>query len=217
MILLVHFVVLNIISSGYAYNALLIKDYVKYNYVTTILLVSCGSGYESNGIETIKNLQTHGIWINVWDISNELIISDFDYKHFFLRLSHPPCVMVNLDCNQTSAFMAQMSKRIMFHYERNWLMFSASLERSFDILNRQNINVDADILLAVRVEENDESDQYDTYEVFNPSGTRGGRLNVTKLGSWNKKIGLDIPSKQTKIERRRNLTGLTFPAVITVK
>lgn len=53
--------------------------------------------------------------------------------------------------------------------------------------------------------------------MFNPSFTRGGKLNVTQIAYWNLGVGFTLKSRQSKIERRHDLKGLWFHAVIGVK
>lgn len=215
MKLLLHiFLNLGFATRHYSCNVFLIKDYLKTNYLTTMLLVSCGN--EPTSMETLRVL--HGNWINVWDISDASVLTDFNYDRFFGRYSQPHGVVVNLECNNTSSFMGQISKRILFHNERFWLMFHTDLENTFGILSQQNINVDAEIVLALPVDADytEELENYEIYEVFNPSSNRGGRLNITQLGNWNKNDGFNIPVKQTKIERRRDLRGIILPSVISV-
>lgn len=57
---------------------------------------------------------------------------------------------------------------------------------------------------------------YQINDVYNPSKVRGGRLNITTIGKWDTHSGIQISSVQSKIERRRNLGGLKFIAVVTV-
>lgn len=205
------FVILITLKCGLTHN-ILIKDYFISNHITTVLLISCESKNEINTIHTIENLQRYGIWINIWDISMESVLTNFDYHRFFVRFSNPPSIVINLECNQTTAFLAQMSKRVLFHSERKWLMLSGRLEDSLDILNKQNINFDAEINLVIP----SVRQHYEIYEVFNPSYNRGGRLNITQVGNWSAEIGWNIQLKQTKIERRHDLNGITFPTVIPV-
>lgn len=205
------FVILTILTSCLSYNNLSLKDYIKSNDINVVLLISCESDNERFTIKTIEDLQHRGLWTNVWDISTEVVSTNFNYHRFFGRYSHPPCIVINLECNQTKAFLAEMSKRVFFHYERNWLMLSESLEQAFDILNQQNINFDAEIILTISAGQG----YYDIYEVFNPSHSRGGRLNITRIGRWSEEIGWNIV-KHTKIERRHDLSGITFPTVIPV-
>lgn len=176
-----------------------------------MLLISC---------ENQPQLSTYyvptGIWMNFWDISDESALTDFNYYRFFGRYSHPHGVVVNLNCNTTIPLFAQLSQRTLFHNERFWLMFSANVGEAFDVLHLQKINVDAEIILAEPIDGNDVNG-FALYEVFNPSSNHGGRLNITQLGSWNRIDGFNIAVKQTKIERRRDLHGITFSAVISVR
>lgn len=206
----------SILVCTHCQTATLIKDYLQMNNLNTVLLISCGNKYNVHSMETLNALHQHRIWINVCDFSNESRIADFDYNKFFMRLSNAHCVVMDLDCNQTSAFMAEISNRMLFHYERNWLIFSSSFNKSFDILSQQNINVDAEVSLVVPVEQENDNFNYDLYEVYNPSRKHGDRLNITLLGNWNKNVGFNIPVRQSKIERRRNLQGITLSSVITV-
>lgn len=189
----------------------LLKDYIKLNDITVLLLVSCERDNELVTIESIDNLQHHGLWTNVLDISKDMVFPTVDYHRFFGRYSHPPCVVLNLECNQTKAFMSEMSKRIYFHHERKWFMLSGSVAEAFEILNKENINFDAEVTLAIPAG----NDFYDIYEVYNPSFKRGGQLNIVPMGRWSEENGWNT-TKQTKIERRHDLNGIVFPTVIPV-
>lgn len=204
-------VILTIATSTVSFNVSILQDYTKANDITVVLLISCEQDNELLKLKTVENLQYHGLWTSVWDISMEMNLNDFDFHKFFGRYSNPPGVVINLECNQTKALMTEMSKRVFFHHERKWFMLSGSLEEAFDILNRENINFDAEINLAIPTEQ----DFYDIYEVYNPSYSRGGRLNITAVGRWSGEIGWDTV-KQTKIERRHDLNGITFPTIIPV-
>lgn len=208
------FVILTILTSGLSNNIPLLKDYIESNDdIKVVLFISCEKDNELFKIESIKELQHYGLWTNVWDISTELAFTDFNFYWFFGRYSHPPCIVINLECNQTRALMAEMSKRVFFHHERSYLMFSESVEKAFDILNQENVNFDAEILLAIP---SAGQELYNIYEVFNPSYSRGGRLNIAPMGLWSQEIGWKQTVQQTKIERRHDLNGITFPTVIPV-
>ncbi len=200
-----------IVKSSSFFNIRLVKDYTQVNGIAIVLLISCEMDSESIKIESISNLQHDGLWTNVWDISIGSDLNNFDYHKFFDRYSNPLGVVINLQCNQTKDFMREMSKRILFHHERKWLMISESLHEAFDILNQEHINFDAEIVVAIPLED----DFYDIYEVYNPSYSRGGWLNITLMGRWSVGDGWNQVN-QTKIERRHDLNGITFPTVVPV-
>nr|WGC55099.1 ionotropic receptor 7 [Psyttalia incisi] len=58
--------------------------------------------------------------------------------------------------------------------------------------------------------------EYTLYDVYNPSYRHGGKLNVTRMGSWSAKNGLKIDFTQYKYNRRGNLYGLVLNASIVV-
>lgn len=54
------------------------------------------------------------------------------------------------------------------------------------------------------------------YAAHSPSSTRGGKLNITKIGTWSSENGYDLVEYQTKLESRRDFHGITFKGVVTV-
>lgn len=194
-------------------NIFMIKDYLKTKQLSTLLLITCGN--ETFPIENILFLNK--IWINVWDFSDEPTLTDFNYYKFFGRYSHSHGVVLNLECDRMESLLIQLSKRFLFHYERFWLMYTSSLEKALTILSAQNINVDAEIILAEPVDLLS-GDRFNIYEVFKLSSVRGGKsiFNVTQMGYWDTFEGFNIPGKRSKIERRRNLRGIILSSVVSV-
>lgn len=205
--------ILTITTSALSSNIQLLKDYAKWNHITVVSLISCERYKELVKIESIENLQSHGLWTNILDISTVVTsLTNLNSDRFFGRYSNAPGIVINLQCNHTKAFMAKVSELGLFHNERKWFMISESFDEAYNILNQQNINFDAEIHLVIPANPN----FYDIYEVYNPSHIRGGLLNVTWNGYWNESIGWTTVN-QTKIERRHDLNGITFPTVVPVK
>lgn len=50
---------------------------------------------------------------------------------------------------------------------------------------------------------------FELYDAYNICKERGGTLNLTILGAWNKYEGLNIMLTGTKFERRSNFHGMT--------
>lgn len=194
----------------------LLKNYLSLKNLKTVLLVSCDNKPNINPIELEVSLKHEEIWLNVWDITNKDFIPHFDYDHFFIRLSNTPCVIMDVDCNATDAFMEEISKRRLFHYERSWLIFGSDYNRSIAVLRHQSINVDAEISLVIPGEVENHNEMFDVYDIYSVSNKYDSLLNVTRSGDWDDVRGLTIESKQTKIENRRNLHGITLSAAITV-
>lgn len=138
---------LHSISNTYTFNYNLILDYLQWSNLNVILLVTCGRSY------WMDNLQSKGIWINQCDISTKNDVSNINYERHFVRLGYPYLVVVNLECNYTENFLTEISNRKMFHFERKWLMIGNSVDRMFNVLSKQNINVDAEMVTAVSINE----------------------------------------------------------------
>lgn len=141
------FLLIRVSICEYFNNYQLIKDYLLYINVRTVLFVT-----SENPIEIIKiseNFQSHGFWISHW--KNEF--KNFDYEWFFIRSSHQICVVFDLGQNQSKDFLNEISERKMFHFERNWLIFGVSNEEMFNVLSKENINVDAEVATVVPVGE----------------------------------------------------------------
>lgn len=140
-VLCVVFVV--VLNKSNAFNHQLIKDYQKFKNLRTTLILTCETAPDI--VALVKDLQYDGdgTWINLLDISNETDISQVDYNKFFVRLSYAHNVVCSLKCS-----LNQISKWKMFHYERSWLIFSESVEQTFNVLEKQNINSDAEITVV---------------------------------------------------------------------
>lgn len=132
------------------FNYPLIKDYLQWNNIKANVFVSCG---RLDWREIKNNLLNNDIYFNHWDMSYEADVSNFNYQHFFVRTTYPICVTVDWECNKTSSMLHEISKRIMFHYERHWLMFGSSAEEMFVTLSGEYINVDAEVAVVVEATE----------------------------------------------------------------
>lgn len=145
---LVHtFILLNVLSysTSSTFNYPLIDDYLQRHNIKVSLFLTC----EPPGWKVDDNLKTNNYWMNHWDMSSEDNLSNFNYEDFFVRFSHPICVIVNLECNETKSMLNEISKRTMFHFERYWLLFGESDENVFDLLSGENINVDAEVAIVI--------------------------------------------------------------------
>lgn len=128
-------------------NIPLIKDYLTYSRIKTSLFVTCENDNEMYKIVT--ELQETNSYVNSWSISNDNDVSTLNYTKFFLRLGSPFTILINLNCEHVDNFLEQASQKILFHFERTWLIFSDNMSQSYDILSRENINMDAEITLVI--------------------------------------------------------------------
>lgn len=212
-------------------NIHLIKDYLNYTHIKTALFATCDSTNEL--LKIVLEFHNINTYANVWSIKNDSVAGTLNNTQFFVRLEGRHVVVVDLNCEYVSSFLDLSSPKMLFHLERSWLMFSESLEQSYDILAELNINVDADVTLAIPLKDNKRVKvrnyellyaqigfsihrEYQLSDVYNPSKLRGGHLNITTIGKWDRYRGIQLATQQTKIQRRHDLGGLQFYAVMTV-
>ncbi|CAO1406755.1 unnamed protein product [Diamesa hyperborea] len=118
-------------------------------------------------------------------------------------------VIFDLTCNETEDIFKGFSSGEYFNASYNWLMIAEDYEESVDLLKQQNINLDAEITLAVP---DTSTNAHKLFDIYNPSHKNGGTLNVTEKGYWNENKGFEVTLTQHKIYRRSNLNGITFEA-----
>lgn len=120
---------------------------MKFNNIPICVFLSC-----DNVVDRMKNgigFQRDGIWVNWWSVSAKSNVRILNYTNILARLTLPVSVVINLECDQATEVMNEISSRRMFHYERFWLMFGRNRDEAFAILQNQFINVDAEIYLAL--------------------------------------------------------------------
>lgn len=93
----------------------------------------------------------------------------------------------------------------MYGYAYNWLVLGSRLNESVPMLNDSAYSITTDLVLAIT-----SGSGYDLYDVFNHCKYRGGKLNVTRLGSWSEEAGLVVTLTQPIIQRRANMNGMTL-------
>lgn len=127
---------------------------MQWKNLNTILFATCDLQSRFNINTGIAYLQSNDIWVNHYDISSEKDVFDLNYQHFFVRLSGIYLVAIDLECNCTENLLSELSKRKLFHFERSWLVFGSTTEQILNVLGKENINVDADVMSAVPFGEN---------------------------------------------------------------
>lgn len=136
-------------SQGMEYA--LIEDYFKDNNLKISVLVSCNINQGNMKLFNTFRRKSD-IWYRFWDISSDVI----DFETILIRLSHQVGVVIDLNCPEIVEFLRGVSKRILFHRERSWLMFSTDLNQTHNMLQKENINVDAEISIAIPSNDGDE-------------------------------------------------------------
>lgn len=132
----------------YGMEYALINDYLTANNLKTCVLLSCDNRQLMDKFKSFNILNgQNNVWYNFCDISKD----SNDYETLLMRLSHHIGVVIDLNCPEIVGFLREISKRMYFHRERYWLMFAADVNRTIDVLQKQNVNVDAEISVAIPV------------------------------------------------------------------
>lgn len=82
-----------------------------------------------------------------------------------------------------------------------WLVITKNLNNLTQLIDDSGFNLSTDFVVAVFLDEAN----YLLYDIYNPLKERGGKLNITFLGFWNKFNELKLSLKQSKFSRRSNL------------
>lgn len=130
-------------------NMNLVRDYLKFNKISISLFMTCDDGVATEKVQNMIEMQNIDVWSHFLDISNETEVHNFNYKDVLVRKSTPICIAVDLDCDNAIDVMEEISRRKMFHFERFWLMFGNDWNQSYQMLQHQFINMDAEIYLAL--------------------------------------------------------------------
>ncbi|XP_031780583.1 ionotropic receptor 75a-like [Nasonia vitripennis] len=73
------------------------------------------------------------------------------------------------------------------------------------MLNDTEYGISTDLVVAVA-----EGANFSLYDAFNLCKYRGGKLNITQLGTWNNVTGFNITLTQSKFRRRANFHGMNL-------
>lgn len=119
-------------------------------------------------------------------------------------------VIFDMTCNKTSDLFEQFSSSKVLNGSFSWLMFAESFLTSVKMLSSQYINLDADITLAVATSDR----SFELFDVYNPNSRTNGQLAVNPIGQWTQKNGYNVTKNGTKFERRSNLNGAVYRAVV---
>uniref|UniRef100_A0A182LRJ5 Ionotropic receptor 75a N-terminal domain-containing protein n=1 Tax=Anopheles culicifacies TaxID=139723 RepID=A0A182LRJ5_9DIPT len=118
-------------------------------------------------------------------------------------------LVMNLGCNSQPSILRQASQLDGFNSSYRWLLFGVhNLSHSVSLLNDLNINIDADITLAVRRDE--ARNTYAMYDIYGSVKARGGMLSVTYMGDSTPTSGWPQINRN-----RENLQHIELRAVVS--
>lgn len=96
--------------------------------------------------------------------------------------------------------------RLSFNESYFWMVFTSNEDKAIAILETLPLSINAEIAIAHR--SSVKIDFYTIWDAYNPSLKHGGKLNVSRMGTWNPENGLNIEFTQYKYHRRSDLHGM---------
>lgn len=188
----------------------LFVNFLKKNNLNYGILFYCESLDANAWTEVIENEFTYFSFYDVSSVKFKLS-ETWNILRFNYRLIG---IMLDISCEETPFVFYNFSRFHYFNASYNWLMLSDNLTDSMKLLGGQNINLDAEITLAVfsDVEKIDAK----LYDIYNPSFNGNGKIIVKPKGFWNQNYGINITLKGSKFDQRSNLNGIVMNAGIVV-
>lgn len=124
----------------------LIRYFLSENSLKVCVLLPCNKKSESINTELVLSLQLNGYWASMHPLNEETVKN---IAHILAYRRVPVGIVTDLDCPLESNFLEAASNLTLFHQNWFWLMFSSSFDDAYEILKGQNINVDAEVTVAV--------------------------------------------------------------------
>jgi hypothetical protein len=191
-------------SEGFFIQSKLVSDFLNQFNLNEAVVFYCNS---DNIKEWKVLIKTELKFLAFIDTS----LPKFDNKfaRSAMRLSHRQLgVVFDLTCDETGEVFEDFSRLNFFNVSYNWLMTSENYVESLKLLADQDINLDAEISLAIA----DESDEIKLYDIYNPNSRTNGKLVSEPKGTWSKAKGMKITLIGDKFERRSNLNDAVINA-----
>lgn len=127
-------------------NLKLINDFLQQKRLKFSLILSC-DGFNEN-VKLLKSIKdTLDVYELIVDISNESM--PINYDDIFYHNIHPIGVIIDLSCDNITEILCECSRKFFFHQNYHWLMIAMSVVHAQKLLYNQNINVDAEISVAI--------------------------------------------------------------------
>lgn len=133
-------------SLGKAMNQELLKDFLWQNHLQVCALLPCDRNLEQINPRFVISLQRDGFSVAMHKVSEKTASNIGDILAF--RNAHVG-VVTDLECPMQLHILSAASNLTLFHQNWSWLMFSSSVDEAYNILKGQNINVDAEVTVAV--------------------------------------------------------------------
>lgn len=129
----------------------LIQYFLSENCLKVCVLLPCDQKSESINAELVISLQSNGYWASMHPVNVQTVTNIADILAY---RTVPVGIVTDLSCPLEGNFLEAASNLTLFHQNWFWLMFSSSFDDAYDSLKGLNINVDAEVTVAVHSNEN---------------------------------------------------------------
>lgn len=182
-------------------NQKFVVDFLKTYNLNFGIVFYCGSSLNiSDWSESVK---TEFKYFSFFDVSSRNF--NLNESWYIMRFEYWNLgIIFDLSCNETKVVFEEFSRCNYFNASYYWLMLADCYESSLELLSFQNINLDAEITLAIV----DNANVSHLFDIYNPSSRTNGKLIVESTGSWQRDEGMTITLTDNKFNTRSNLRGV---------
>lgn len=128
----------------------LIQYFLSENCLKVCVLLPCDQKSESKNAELVISLQSSGYWASMHPVNVKTVTNIADILAY---RSVPVGIITDLSCPLEGSFLEAASNLTLFHQNWFWLMFSSNFDDAYNTLKGLNINVDAEVTVAVHSNE----------------------------------------------------------------
>lgn len=189
----------------------ILKDFFLNKDIKDGILVTCLSTADT--VNAYKQLTENGLQINIFNPSQINLLKSTIHIDKYEKIG----IVLDLSCEDSNEFFTDVptfhEKNSMYSYNYHWLMLHNKIDNeTLQTLSNLDMNIDAEIWLAISQVTRSE---YDVYEVYNTGRYHSGNLIINLFGKWKKHDGFP-PLKLYKYVRRSNMTGVVLRCIIVV-
>lgn len=142
-------------------------------------------------------------------IYNHIFISSFILDHnnnntFEITVSYSQLgIMVNTSCDGWQKVFRNVNTKSPFQSPLSWIISTEDLSSTFEILSDFPIEVDSDVIIITRADNN----VFSIHEMYSSGFYTKGYFHLNLLGYWNSSLFIDKP-------RRSNLTSVVLKGYV---
>lgn len=181
-------------------NVNIFKDILNYFNLSFGIIFYCDSVEADVWIDFTKHEMKYFSFFEVsspvFNLSNSWNIMRYENRQLGIYF--------DTSCNETEEIFEEFSRSNFFNASYVWLMMTDDSKSFIKLLSFQNINLDAEITVAVRTDQ----ETTNLLDVYNPNSRTNGEIIIQAKGTWDAINGLNITLTGSKFDRRSNLQGI---------